>query len=177
MRSIRVGHDHAAAALGQPARDLRFRRHARDQPDELLGRLVGVGDDDDVGDRSSRSPGTSSRPSPCTSPKAGQRTAKTSNVSPAASRSGRADRADKLRAVERHPRVAHAQDVRQPLAVGLDRGVVSGGGAEVSLPVHRRARRRLLDLPEQESIDPGDQGVGDISSHGQRLGAGKRLRR
>ena len=37
--------EHRTAALGKPPRDLRFRAR-RAQPGELLGRLVGVGDDD-----------------------------------------------------------------------------------------------------------------------------------
>ena len=41
--------DHPAAALGQPSRHLRLSRHPGNQADELLGRLVGVGNDHHVG--------------------------------------------------------------------------------------------------------------------------------
>lgn len=86
---------------------------------------------------------------------------------------GSSDSADELGPDKRDSRVAHPQEVRQPLAVGLDRDVIDGSRAEVPLPTTLPLRRRLLGLPEQESIHLGDHRVGDISGHGERLGAGK----
>src|SRR5262249_34654188 len=43
-------HDDAAAALSEATGKLRLRRHALHQAGYLLGRLVGVGDGDDIGD-------------------------------------------------------------------------------------------------------------------------------
>ena len=42
-------HDHATAALGQPTGELRLGRDSRRKADELFGRLIGVGQGDDVG--------------------------------------------------------------------------------------------------------------------------------
>ena len=165
--------NHPAAALGQPPRHLSTQRDpAETRPTSCSGNWSASGMTTTPA-IPKPSPGSSSKPSPVTSPNAGQRMAKTLYVWHVASRSGRADRADELRTRERDSRVAHPQDVRQPLAVGLDRGIVGGGRMKVSLPVQWPPRRRLRGLPEQESIHPGDHRVGDISGHGERLGAGK----
>ena len=55
-------HDHAAAALGQPAGELRLGRDSRRKPGQLLGRLIGIGNGHDVG-HGRPDLGTSSSPS------------------------------------------------------------------------------------------------------------------
>src|SRR5205823_1234750 len=116
-------HEDATAVLGKAAGELRLRRHALDQADDLLGRLVGVWDGDDIGDLllarrdeqqslavdiADRSP--AHREDLEAAPLADERRLR---------RGG-----DQLRSVERDTRVAQAEDMPQSLAVRLDRLVV-----------------------------------------------------
>ena len=81
------------------------------------------------------------------------------------------DRLDALEQWVRVPLIAHPQNMRQPLAIGLDRGVVSGGRAEVALPVPGPLGRGFFDLPEQEPVHSSDQLAGDVAGHRERLRA------
>ena len=86
-------------------------------------------------------------------------------------RSGR----DEFQAIKRNSRVAHAQDVGQPLTIGLNRPTVSLGGRKISLPVFGPLGDRGSQLLQQKLICAVDETGRQIAGPRQRLGTGKGL--
>ena len=182
LRRLRAGSAPAPARGSRsrkPPGELRFGRHAWRQTGQHLGRLIGVGNRDHVGQP--LSVGVKSNPSPCTSPKAGQRTANTSIARAARDQCRPGCRGDQFRRIEGDSRIADAEDMRKPFAIGLDRSVVVIGRGQCrdartwlaaprirlacsqkAVDAHRRAARRC----RRSSVSGSVPGSGDCVSAG-----------
>ena len=168
------GNDHLAPALGQPPGELALRRNAAGQSGQLLGGLVGVRDGDDIGD--GRAIDWREQQTFAVNVAKGRPPHVKHFIALPAPTGGRLARGgDHFQFHRTDPRVAHAQDVRQPLPVGGDGLFIGRRGGKIPVPELRAPRHGFIRLAQQEPVGPRHEIGGDVSCHRQRRGARQRF--
>ncbi len=171
-------HQHSAAILGQPARELRFLRHAGRQADQHLRCPVRVRQRDHTGHHLA----FRFQQQPLAVHARQHRPADRMNLVAIRLRDQRRlfRWADVFHLDGRHPRINDAEDLLQPLAVGLHRFRVCLRRGVVRLPVLLAFLNRRGQFAHQILVDALDHLGGEVALAGerprirQRFGAEKR---
>ena len=179
-RRVRVGpidqrrNDHAATALGQPPGELRLGRDARRQSGQLFGRLIGIGNGDDVGHRP-RVLGHQQQSFAVHAAHHRPANGKRLEMFAAPDQRRLRSRGHQLDGRDLRARVVGSDDLGQASPIRRDRRVVFFRRRDIALPVPRPLADRFGNLSQQEPVDAGDHLFGQIALHFQRLRAGQRF--
>ncbi len=175
------GDEDPAAVLGEPNCDLPVGRNSGQQPGELLGCLVGVGQDDDIGqelravvlvreggEEDQSLAGRVAERGPEDRHAVGRIEEKAPGDTPDIVRQGGG-------CLGSDALVAHAEDVLEVLAVGRDGLLVVLARGSVSVPEGRSFFGGFGGFAKEEAIDAVDHRGGEVALVGEGFGAGKRL--